>query len=90
LARGFSNDYERGILPDTEARVMTTPEQPPQADRLRDDLLRGAHAIAIELGVEDHQVYYMARKGLLPIGKLGKYLFASRRALRRAAQGLTA
>jgi hypothetical protein len=67
---------------------MDTLDQPD--DRLRNDLLFGAKAIAEEIGVEEHQVYYFARKKLLPIGKVGKQLIASRQKLRRAAQNLTA
>jgi hypothetical protein len=68
---------------------MDAPEQLPQEERLADDLLVGAPAIAAELGVKEAAVYYIFRMKRLPIGKLGKNLFASRRKLRRAAQALT-
>jgi hypothetical protein len=52
--------------------------------------LIGAPAIAAELGVEEHAVYYLFRKKRLPIGKLGRNLIASKKKLRRAADALTA
>jgi hypothetical protein len=58
-------------------------------DRLADDLLVGAPAIGAELGIETTAVYYIYKKGKLPIRKWGKYLIASRRTLRRAARALT-
>jgi hypothetical protein len=58
-------------------------------ERLAEDLLIGAEAIADELGVDRDQVYYLARTKKLPIGKLGKNLIASRSKLRRAIQNLT-
>jgi hypothetical protein len=64
-----------------------TDEKP---ERLGDDLLIGAEAIAAELGVDAHTVYYFHRKRKLPIGKLGKNLIASRRKLQRALAALTA
>ena len=57
--------------------------------RLAEDLLVGAPAIAAELGVDVHAVYYIFKKRRLPIGKLGKNLIASRSGLRRAAKALT-
>jgi hypothetical protein len=57
-------------------------------DRLADDLLRGAPAIADFLGTTNAAVYHIHRKGHLPIGKLGKSLIAFRSELRRAAQAL--
>ena len=62
----------------------------PQTERVADDLLLGANAIAEELGVDVNAVYYLSRMRRLPIGRLGKNLIASRRKLRRAAQALTA
>lgn len=67
-----------------------TANEQPQAERLADDMLIGAHAIADELGVEEHVVYYIHKMKRLPIGKLGKNLIASRRKLRLAANRLTA
>ena len=61
--------------------------KPPQ-DKLADDLLIGALAIAQELGVTVPAVYHMVRKRRLPIGRLGKNLIASRSKLRRAALSL--
>jgi hypothetical protein len=62
--------------------------QPPQ-DRVGDDLLFGAPAIAAEMKMKEHEVYYARRKGLLPIGKFGKLLIASKSKLRRAARAIT-
>jgi hypothetical protein len=61
----------------------------PADDRLGDDLLVGAAAIAKFLDRTEHAVYYIAAKKLLPIGRLGKNLIASKRTLRRSAQALT-
>jgi hypothetical protein len=61
-----------------------------EQQKLADDLLLGARAIADELGVDQHAVYYLAKMKRLPIGKLGKNLIASRTTLRRAALALTA
>ena len=60
-----------------------------RAERLADDLLVGARAIAEELGLDPHQVYYLAENARLPIGRLGKNLIASRRALKRAMHSIT-
>jgi hypothetical protein len=60
-----------------------------QAERLADDLLIGAPAIAAELGCSKRQVYYFVEMKKLPIGKFGKNLIASRAKLRRAADALT-
>jgi len=67
--------------------METTHEQ--LGERLADDLLIGAPAIADELGVEEHVVYYLAKMKRLPIGRLGRNLIASRRKLRKAANALT-
>ena len=56
--------------------------------RLGDDLIFGATNIAEEIGVEVSTIYYLHRKQLLPIRKLGKSLVASRRELQRAFDGL--
>jgi hypothetical protein len=69
--------------------ITTTPEAQRQVERIADDLLIGAASIADELGVKTHAVYYLARQGRLPIGRLGKNLIASRAKLRRAAHALT-
>jgi hypothetical protein len=59
-------------------------------ERLADDLLIGGQAIADELGIALHDLYYIAKTKRLPIGRLGKNLIASRAKLRRAASALTA
>jgi predicted transcriptional regulator len=59
-------------------------------EKLADDLLIGAPAIADELGVTEAAVYYLYRMKRLPIGKLGKNLIATRSKLRRATHALTA
>jgi hypothetical protein len=64
-------------------------EEIQKPERLADDLLVGAAAIAKELGIPEHAVYYIHRKKRLPVGKLGKNLIASRAKLRRAANALT-
>jgi hypothetical protein len=61
-----------------------------EQQKLADDLLLGARAIANELGVDEHAVYYLAKMKRLPIGKLGKNLIASRTMLRRFTLALTA
>jgi hypothetical protein len=57
-------------------------------DRLAEDLLWGALAIADYLGTTRAAVYHMHRNKRLPIGKSGKTLIAFRSGLRRAAQAL--
>jgi hypothetical protein len=61
-----------------------------EQQKLADDLLLGARAIADELGLDEHAVYYLAKMKRLPIGKLGKNLIASRATLRRFTLTLTA
>ena len=56
--------------------------------KLSADLIFGAAAIADELGVEVHTVYYWHRKKMLPITKVGKTLVASKRKLQRAFAAL--
>jgi hypothetical protein len=58
-------------------------------DRLADDLLNGGPEIADFLGCPLREVYHLARTRRLPIGRLGRKLFASRAQLRRAAKALT-
>jgi len=67
---------------------MENPKQPPQ-DRVGDDLLVGATAIADELRMSPSEVYYIAKKKKLPIGKWGSQLIASKSKLRRAARAIT-
>jgi hypothetical protein len=61
-----------------------------RADRLADDLLCGAAAIAEELGCNEREVYHLHKTKRLPIASLGKKLIAFRSQLRRAAKALTA
>jgi hypothetical protein len=61
-----------------------------RVNRVADDLLVGASAIAEELGVSVRTVYWFRQHQRLPIRKLGKNLIASRNQLRRAAKALTA
>jgi hypothetical protein len=76
-----------------EQNVVYTPNDP---KIVADDLLIGASAIAGELraigfpNCEESEVYYIAKAKKLPINKWGKFLIASRSALRRAAHALTA
>ena len=64
---------------------MDTLETESHTERLADDLLIGAQAIATELGVEPHQVNYIYKTKKLPIGKMGKQYISSKKQLRRAA-----
>ena len=57
--------------------------------RLADDMLYGAAAIAEELGTTRRQAYHLAATGRLPIGRWGKVLFAFRSQLRRVARSST-
>jgi hypothetical protein len=63
---------------------MSRKESPPES--LADDILwgiKGKHGIAAELGLKAEQVYYMHRRGQLPIRRVGhRTLTASRTALR--------
>jgi len=65
-------------------------KEQPRAKPLADDLLIGAPAIAAELGVNEHAVYYLARMKRMPIGRLGRNLIASRHKLRLAVNRITA
>jgi hypothetical protein len=64
---------------------VDTPETESPVERLGDDLLIGALAIADELRVKPHQVNYIYRTRQLPIGKRGKLYIASKKQLRSAA-----
>jgi hypothetical protein len=44
--------------------------------------LRGSKAIAEFTGETERRFFYAAERGLLPIGKMGSTLFASKRKLR--------
>jgi hypothetical protein len=69
-------------------------------EKIADDLLLGAQAIAIELkklGLikaddenAESKVFYIARKKKLPIGRFGKTLTASRAKLATAVRALVA
>jgi hypothetical protein len=53
-------------------------------EKLADDIVYGAQAIADEIGQSLTRTQYLIRIGALPVGRLGpKLLFASRRQLRR-------
>jgi hypothetical protein len=67
---------------------MTDEDDKQQKEKIADDLLIGAAAIAAELGVNEDAVYHLARTKRLPIGRLGRNLIASRAKLRRAALAL--
>ena len=69
---------------------METLETKSQTERLADDLLIGAQAIAEFVGVEIHQIHYIFKTKKLPIGKMGKQYIASKKKLRRAALACTA
>jgi len=70
-----------------EAATLATERR---GNRVADDLLVGAYAIADELGLSIRSVYWLRATKRLPIRKLGKNLIASRNELRRAAKRLTA
>jgi hypothetical protein len=62
----------------------------PLAESIADDILRGARAIASFLGEDKRRVFYLAERGIVPIGREGKNLVASKRRLRQHYDGLTA
>jgi hypothetical protein len=78
-------------------------EQTRNDERVADDVLRGAAAIADELGTTEEQIYYehakreKARRSgdaekvakTYPIVRVGKLLMASRRELRRTHRNFT-
>ena len=51
-------------------------------DSLADDILRGAPAIGSFIDEPVGRVYYLAERRLLPIGRLGANLIASKKRLR--------
>ncbi|KQT33666.1 hypothetical protein ASG29_06550 [Sphingomonas sp. Leaf412] len=63
-------------------------------NRLADDILRGAKAIAEFTGLEEWEVYYLKKSGALPVFKLPgcRGLFARKSEIERAfsARGLQA
>jgi hypothetical protein len=58
--------------------------------KVADDLLWGVEAIAKEIGQPVRQVYWRLENGQLPAGKNGQIWVASRQALRKFFQELTA
>jgi hypothetical protein len=50
--------------------------------KLADDIIRGAPAIARELGFKEHQVYRMLEMGQLPAKRIGLLWITTRSALR--------
>lgn len=68
---------------------MENQEPAKQIDRLGDDLLSGANAIAEFLGTNAREVYLLAQTKRLPIGRLGRKLIASKRSLARHVEKIT-
>jgi hypothetical protein len=69
---------------------MSDPLESAEAEKLSDDLLIGAEPIRAHIGAKNvDQVYYFARTGHWPIGRLGKMLIASKARLNRHARKLT-
>jgi hypothetical protein len=61
-----------------------------KSPRLADDLLIGAKLIGEYIGTKNTgQIYYLAKTGQWPIGRIGKTLIASKRQLDRRADKLT-
>jgi hypothetical protein len=58
-------------------------------DALGTDILRGAAAIATYLNESQRRVFYLAERQMLPIGRLGSTLVASKRRLREHYDRLT-
>jgi hypothetical protein len=63
---------------------IAAPEGP-----LANDLLRGAKAIGTEINEPEKRVFYLAERGLIPVGKQGGSLIASKSALREHYRQLT-
>jgi hypothetical protein len=57
------------------------------APDLADDLLWGAADIAQFIGISRNQVYWFAKKGIIPHKKCGGVIVGSRAALRHALTG---
>jgi hypothetical protein len=68
---------------------VDTVETESQRERVGDDLLIGALAIADELCVKPHQVNYIYKTKKWPIRKMGKQYIASKEKLRKAALAYT-
>jgi hypothetical protein len=65
---------------------MSDTSTPEISERLADDLIFGVdgeRGIARELGLKPAAVYYLIRTNRLPHGRLGRNIFASKRALKR-------
>jgi hypothetical protein len=63
-------------------------------DDIADDTVEGARAIAEVLYDDDSiqsrkRVFYLAERGLIPVGRLGRRLIASRKKLREHVNSLT-
>jgi hypothetical protein len=65
--------------------METKEEAAKRVGSLADDLLAGGAEIAEFLGTNVREVYHLAKTQRLPIGRLGRKLIASRRALARHA-----
>jgi len=61
-----------------------------KTERLGDDLILGAAAIAEELGVTEDQVHNWIAKKRIPVGRIGRSLIARRSELQRAISKITA
>jgi hypothetical protein len=68
---------------------MDVTDKEPVGQTLADDLLNGAAEIAAFLGTKPREVYLLAQTKRLPIGRLGRKLFASKRALSRSVEKIT-
>jgi hypothetical protein len=97
IARRFSDEYFATVprkgchaVDTPEIESQDTPETESQTDRIGDDLLIGAIAIADELRVKPHQVNYIYKTRKYPIRKFGKQYIASKKKLRSAALAYTA
>jgi hypothetical protein len=68
---------------------MDTTEIPRQPDRLADDLLDGAAAIASYIGKTRRETYWVIQQGQIPAGRLGRKIIGSKRALDRHMTKIT-
>ena len=59
-------------------------------ETLAEDILTGAKAIGEFIDANERRVYHLAENGLLPIGRIGRRLTASKKRLREAYVRLTA
>ena len=57
--------------------------------RVKDDLLKGAKAIADEIGESERAAYYLLENRIIPAGKLNGIWIASRSALKEHYRELT-